>query len=160
MSYVKHPLAQPLRIADGSDGLAGAGGVVDQCDGLLRLAHLRQRVQRFLLVLLQLERAAPLGRQVVRDGPELRLAAQEDAQLVLHALRLLLHDPHRPAIHRPAHVDHAVLLGQVVVVLNLGHVPRQVAGVVVDLNCHAPPAVLQQEIREPAVLIDVKEGVL
>ena len=118
------------------------------------------RSSRLLLVLLQLERAAPLSRQVVRDGAELRLAAQEDPQLVLHALRLLLHDPNWPAVHRPTHVDHAVLLGQVVVVLHLRHVPRQVAGVVVDLNRHAPPAILQQEVREPAVLVDVKKWVL
>ncbi len=116
---IERPPAHALRVADGGHGLAGAGGVVDQRDGLLRLAHLRQRVQRLLLVLLQLERAAPLGRQVVRDGAELRLAAQKDAQFVLHPLRLLLHDPNRPAVHRPAHVDHAVLFGQVVVVLHL-----------------------------------------
>ena len=157
---VKRPPAHALRVADSSHGLAGAGGVVDQRDGLLPLAHLLKRIQCLLLMLLQLERAAPLGRQVVRNGAELRLAAQEDAQLVLHALRLLLHDPHRPTIHRPAHVDHAVLLRQVVVVLHLRHVSRQVAGVVVDLYRHAPPAILQQEIRKPAVLVDVEEGVL
>ena len=54
-----------------------------------------------------------------------------------------MHDPNRPAVHRPAHVDHAVLLGQVVVVLHLRHVSRQVAGIVVDLDGHAPPAVFQ-----------------
>ena len=160
MSYVKHSPAHALRVADSGDGLAGAGGMVDQCDGLLRLAHLRQRVQCLLLVLLQLERTAPLGRQVVRDSAELRLTAKEDAQLVLHALRLLLHDPNRPAIYRPTHVDHAVLLSQVIVMLHLRYVPRQVTGVVVDLDGYTPPAILQQKIREPAVLVDVIEGVL
>ena len=44
--------------------------------------------------------------------------------------------------------------------LHLRHVPRKVAGIIIDLNRHAPPAVLQQEIREPAVLVDVEKGVL
>ena len=98
--------------------------------------------------------------EVVLNLPEAGVLAQEYPQLVLHGLRLLLHLPHRPAVHVPAQVDHAVLLEQVVVKFVLGDQLRVVGGLVVDLNGHLPPAVFDQEVGKPAVLVDVGEGVL
>ena len=88
------------------------------------------------------------------------MLAQKNPQLVLHGFRLLLHLPHRPTVHIPAQVDHAVLLEQVVVKLVLGDQFRVVGGLVVDLDGHLPPAVFDQEVGKPAVLVDVGKGVL
>ena len=98
------------------------------------------------LVFLQLQlgavqRLAPLGGEVVLNFLEVGVLAQEYPQLVLDGLRLLLHLPHRPAVHVPAQVDHAVLLEQIVVELVLRDQLWVVGRLVVDLNGHLSPAV-------------------
>ena len=120
--------------------------MVEQGDGLKVAAHFLQRCQRLFLVLLQLQFGAiqglaPLGGEVVFDFLEAGVLSQEYPQLVLDSLRLLLHLPHRPAVHVPAQVDHAVLLEQVVVKFVLGDQLGVVRGFVIDLDGHLPPAV-------------------
>ena len=158
-------LAESLGIHDGGHRFAGAGGVVEQGDSLKITAHLLQSRQGLFLVFFQLQlgavqRLAPLGGEVVLNLPEVWVLAQESPQLVLHSLRLLLHLPHRPAVHIPAQVDHAVLLEQVVVKFVLGDQFGVVRGFVIDLDGHLPPAVFDQKVGKPAVLVDVGEGVL
>ena len=75
-------LAEPLGVHDSGHCFAGAGGVVEQGDGLEVTAHLLQRRQGLLLVLLQLQLGAvqglaPLGRKVVLNLPEAGMLAQE-----------------------------------------------------------------------------------
>ena len=161
----QRPLAEPLGVHDGGHRLAGAGGVVEQGDGLEVAAHLLQGRQGLFLVFLQFQLGtvqgfAPLGGEVVLDLLETGVLAQEYPQLVFHGLRLLLHLPHRPAIHIPAQVDHAVLLEQVVIELVLGDQFGIVGGLVVNLDGHLPPAVFDQKVGKPAVLVDVGEGIL
>ena len=125
MGQEQRPLAKALGVHDGGHCLAGSGGVVEQGDGLEVAAHLLQSRKSLFLVFLQfqfgtVQGLAPLGGEVVLDLPEAGVLAQENPQFVLHGLRLLLHLPHRPAVHVPAQVDHAVLLEQVVVELVLG----------------------------------------
>ena len=108
-------LSKPLGVHDGGHRLAGAGGVVEKGDGLKAAAHFRQGSQGLLLVLLQfqsgaVQRLAPLCGEVVFDFPETGVLSQEYPKFVLDGLWLLLHLPHRPAVHVPAQVDHAVLL--------------------------------------------------
>ena len=70
-------------------------------------AHFLQSCKGLLLVFFQLQFGAvqgltTLGGEVVLDFPEAGVLAQEYPELVLDSLRLLLHLPHRPAIHVPA----------------------------------------------------------
>ncbi len=103
---------------------------------------------------------APLGGQVILNLPEAGVLPQKDPQLVLDGLRLLLHLPHRPAVHIPPQIDHAVLLEQVVIELVLGDQPGIVRGLVINFNGHLPSAILNEKVRKPAVLVDVREGIL
>ena len=158
-------LAESLGVHDGGHRFAGTGGVVEQGNGLEVAAHLLQSRQGLLLVFFQFQLGAvqglaPLGGEVVLNLPEAWVLAQENPKLVLDGLRLLLHLPHRPAIHIPAQVDHAVLLEQVVVELVLGDQLRIVRGLIVNLNGHLTPAVFNQEVGKPAVLVEVREGLL
>ena len=158
-------LTEPLGVHNSGHRFAGAGGVIEQRDGLEVAAHFLQSCQGLLLVLLQLklgavQRLAPLGGEVVLDLLEVGVLAQEYPQLVLDGLRLLLHLPHRPAVHIPAQVDHAVLLEQVVVKFVLGYQLGVVGRLIIDLNGHLPPAVFDQKVSKPAVLVDVGERVL
>lgn len=158
-------LAKSLGIHNSSYRLTGTGGVIEQGDGLKIAAHFLQSRQSLLLVFLQFQMGAiqglaPLGGEVVLDLLEAGVLAQEYPQLVLHGLRLLLHLPHRPAVHVPAQVDHAVLLKQVVVKFVLGDQLGIVRGLVVDLNGHLPPTIFNQKVSKPAVLVDTREGVL
>ncbi len=105
-----------------------------------------QSRQGLLLVFLQFQLGtvqglAPLGGEIVLNFLEVGMLAQEYPQLVLDGLRLLLHLPHRPAVHIPTQVDHAVLLEQVVVKFVLGDQLGVVRGFVIDLDGHLPPAV-------------------
>ena len=88
------------------------------------------------------------------------MLTQEYPQFVLDSLRLLLHLPHRPAVHIPPQVDHAVLFEQVIVELVLGDQLGVVGSLVVDLDSHLPSAVFNQKVGKPAVLVDVGERVL
>ena len=165
VSQEQRALAEPFGVHDGGHRFAGAGGVVEQSDSLKIAAHLLQSRQGLFLVFLQLQLGAvqglaPLGGEIVLDLLETGVLAQEYPQLVLDGLRLLLHLPHRPAVHIPAQVDHAVLLEQVIVELVLGDQLGVVGGLVVDLNGHLPPAVFNQKVGKPAVLVDVGEGIL
>ena len=158
-------LAKPLGIHDGSHCFASAGGVVEQGNGLKVAAHLLQRCQRLFLVLLQLQFGAiqglaPLSGEVVLNLLETGVLSQKYPQLVLHGLRLLLHLPHCPAVHIPAQVDHTVLLEQIIIEFVLGNQFGIVRGFVINLDGNLPPAILNQKIGEPAVLVDIGEGVL
>ena len=146
VSQEQRTLAKPLGVHDSGHRFAGASGVVEQGDGLEVAAHLLQSCQGLFLVFLQLQlgavqRLAPLGGEVVLNFLEVGVLAQEYPQLVLDGLRLLLHLPHRPAVHVPAQVDHAVLLEQIVVELVLRDQLWVVGRLVVDLNGHLSPAV-------------------
>ena len=88
------------------------------------------------------------------------MLAQKDPQLVLDSLGLLLHLPYCPAVHVPPQIDHTVLLEQVVIELVLGDQLRVVGSLVVNFNGHLPSAVFNEEVRKPAVLVDVEEGIL
>ena len=74
----------------------------------------------FQFQLRAVQRLAPLGGEIVFDFPETGVLSQEYPKFVLDGLWLLLHLPHRPAVHIPAQIDHAVLLEQVIVELVLG----------------------------------------
>ena len=139
--------------------------MVEKGNGLEVAAHLLQSCQSLFLVLLQfqfgaVQGLAPLGGEVVLDFPETGVLAQENSQLVFHSLRLLLHLPHRPAVHIPAQIDHAVLLEQVIVELVLGDQLGVVRSLIVDLDSHPTSAVFNQKVSKPAVLVDVREGIL
>ena len=113
VSQEQRPLSKPLGVHDSGHRFPSAGSVIEEGDGLEIAAHLLQGCQGLLLVLLQLklgavQRLAPLGGEVVLDLLEIGVLAQEYSQLVLDGLRLLLHLPHRPAVHVPAQIDHAV----------------------------------------------------
>ena len=158
-------LAKPLGVHDGGHCFSGAGGVIEQGDGLEVAAHILQCCQGLFLVLLQfklgaVQGLAPLGGEIVLDFLETGVLAQEYPQFILDGLRLLLHLPHRPTVHIPAQVDHAVLLEQVVVKLVLGDQLGVVGGLVIDLNGHLPTAIFNQEVGKPAVLVDIGEGIL
>ena len=140
-------LAKPLGIHDGGHRFSSAGSVIEEGDGLEVTAHFVQGL-------------APLGGEVVLNLLEAGVLAQENPQFILHSFRLLLHLPHRPAVHIPAQVDHAVLLEQVVAELVLGDQLWIVGCLIIDFDGHLPPAVFNQKISKPAVLIDVGEGVL
>ena len=103
---------------------------------------------------------APLGGEIVFDFPETGVLSQEYPKFVLDGLWLLLHLPHRPAVHVPAQIDHAVLLEQVIVELVLGDQFGVVGGLVVNLDGNLPPTVFNQKVSKPAILVDVGEGVL
>ena len=165
VSQKQRPLAESLGIHDGGHRFAGASGVVEKGDGFKVAAHLLQRCQGLLLMLLKLQlgavqRLAPLGGEVVLDLLEAGVLSQKYSQLVLHGLRLLLHLPHCPAIHIPAQVNHAVLLEQVIVEFVLGDQLWVVRGLIVNLNGNLPSAILNQKVSKPTVLVDVGEGVL
>ena len=158
-------LAEPLGVHDGGHCFSGSSGVVEQGDGLEVAAHLLQRRQSLFLMFLQfqfgtVQGLAPLGGEVVLDLPEAGVPAQENPQFILNGLWLLLHLPHRPAVHVPAQIDHAVLLEQVIVKFVLGDQFRVVRGLIVDLDGHLPPAIFNKKVSKPAVLVDVGEGVL
>ena len=100
-------LAEPLGVHDGGHRLAGAGGVVEQGDGLEVAAHLLQSRQGLFLVFLQLklgavQRLAPLGGEVVLNLLEVGVLAQEYPQLVLDGLRLLAASAAPPSGTRPS----------------------------------------------------------
>ncbi|CAN3988213.1 Inosose dehydratase, partial [Dysosmobacter welbionis] len=165
VSQKQRTLAKALSVHDGGHRLAGAGGMIEQGDGLEAAAHLLQSRQGLLLVFLQfqfgtVQGLAPLGGEIVLNFLEVGMLAQEYPQLVFDGLRLLLHLPHRPAVHIPTQVDHAVLLEQVVVKFVLGDQLGVVRGFVIDLDGHLPPAVFDQKVGKPAVLVDVGEGIL
>ena len=103
---------------------------------------------------------APLGGEVVLNLFETGMLAQEYPQLVLDGLGLLPHLPHRPAVYIPPKVNHAVLLKQVIVELILGDQLGVMGSLVVNLNGHLPPAVFNEKVGKPAVLVDVGEGIL
>lgn len=73
-------------------------------------------------------------RELILNFPELRAAAQEDPQLVLRSLWMELHLPHCPAVHLPAHIDHAVLLEQIVIKFTGGHKALVVGALAIDLS--------------------------
>ena len=160
----QRPLAEPFGIHDSGHRFAGAGSVVEQGDGLEMAAHFLQRRQRLLLMFLQLQLGAiqglaPLGGEVVLDLLKSWVLAQENSQFILHSFRLLLHLAHRPAVHIPAQVDHAVLLEQVVTKLVLGDQLGIVGCLIIDLDGHLPPTIFNHKVSEPAVLVDVREKV-
>ena len=84
--------------------------------------------------------------------PEPGVTAEEHPKLVFHRLRLERHLP-----HGPAQVYHAVLLEEVIVEFPGGNQPLVVGSLVVDLNGHPAPLVLQHEVGVAAVLADVVE---
>ena len=125
MGKEQRPFAEPFGVHDGGHRFAGAGGVVEQGDGLKIAAHLFQSCQSLLLVLLQfqlraIQGLAPLSGEIVLNFLEAGMLAQEYPQFIFHGFRLLLYLPHRPAVYIPAQADHAVLLEQVIVELVLG----------------------------------------
>lgn len=117
------------------------------------------------MVLLQLQlgavqRLAPLGGEIVLDLLKAGVPAQENPQLVFHGLRLLLHLPHRSAVHIPSQVNHAVLFEQVIVKFVLGYQLGVMGRLIIDLNGHLSPAVFDQEVGKPIILVDVRERIL
>ena len=94
--------------------LSGAGGMIQQGDGLTVIPHGLQRFQRLDLVLFQIQMGtvqlfAALGRKVVLDLLELGMAAEEHVQLILDCVGLNLHLPNCPTVDIPPQVHHAVL---------------------------------------------------
>ena len=95
-----------------------------------------------------------------REEFELAMVSEKYAQLILHTVGLLLHGADRPTRHGPSQVGHAVLLCEVVIVLLLGNMARQMARVVIDLNSDPLAAALKQKISKAAVIVYVVERVL
>ena len=159
------PASAALCVQDRCYCFACARGVAEQGDGFPALPHGPQSLQRLPLVLFQLQGAAvqcsaPLGRQIVLDLPQPGPVPQKDPELVLHQLRLELHLPHRPPVHIPAQIDHAVLLEQVVIELAGRNKALVVGRLVIDLYGHPAAIALQSKVRIAAVLVNVVEMVL
>ena len=161
----QHTTAAPLGIQHGGGGLSGAGSVVQQRNGLAVITHGLQCLQCRLLMLLQLQIGAVqslglLGRQVVLDLLELGMVTQEHTKLVLDLFGILLQLPHRPTVHIPAQMHHAVLFQQIVIELTRSHQLLVVGALVINLNGHTTRTIFQHKVGITAVLVDVVEVIL
>ena len=152
-------------VHDRGHRFAGAGGVVQQSNRFAVVPHGLQRFQRLDLVLFQIEMGAvqllaPLGREIVLDLLEVGMASEKHAKLVLDRVGLNLHLTHRPAIHVPPQVHHAVLLKEVVVEFILRHKPRIMGCLIVDFDGDASRSILQYKVRIATVLVDIVKMIL
>ena len=159
---VEHPRPDAPGVADGGDGLAGAGGMFQERDGLALAADRIQPVLGLLLVEAQIQReggAALLGQEVGQlDQPGDTL--QEQLQLALHPVRLPGELAVGPAEDLPAVVDQAVLAVQVVLELVEAKVRRGIVAGPVDLEGDHPPGRLEGEVDEARRAVDVQHRVL
>ena len=159
------PAADALGVQHGRDRLARARRLTQKCDGLPVFAHFLKVLECFLLIFAQLQlfavqRLSALRGQIVLDLPKSPFRAKKQAQFVLDRIRLLLHLPHRPAVHVPTEVDHAVLFEKIVGELVSGDEPRVVGGLVVYLDGDALCPAFADKISKARVLVDVKKRVL
>ena len=84
MDKKQGPLAESLCIRYRCDSLAGAGGMEKERNRLMFLPHLREILQRFLLVIHEFQRLAPLRWKGVLNILEHRRLAEESDKLILH----------------------------------------------------------------------------